>query len=333
MDAVTQYDVVFRVPTQGDYAMATEEHKALLRRFINIWNTGNTAAADEFVRADLIDHSLPPGLPPGLAGFKLLVAGFRGAFPDLHITIDDLIAQNDKAAARVTFHGTQRGEFQGLPASGRSFNMGAIGILRFEAGQVAEHWAVLDLLGLLSQLGAVPTAHALPYSSLWPAQGVNPGSAVSGDPAGSATGAANLALVHRFFDEVCNDRRLRVATELFAGDHRYHDPSIPGVASGPAGIVQLNGPVVPYQSAFSDAHWHVQDMLVDGDTVVTRWVGTGTQDGDLPGIPAHGRQVEVPGIWYQRLGNGKIVESWQVWDTLRMLQQLGALPMPEAASA
>lgn len=311
--------------------MATEEHKALLRRFIDIWNTGNTAAADEFVCADLVDHSLPPGLPPGLEGFKLLVGGFRTAFPDLHIKIDGLMAQGDKAAARVTFRGTQRGEFQGLPASGRPFSMGAIGILRFDAGQVAEHWAVLDLLGLLSQLGAVPAAHALPYSSLWPAQGDDSGSGTSGRQAGEAAGAANLALVHRFFDDVCNGRRLGVATELFAADHRYHDPSIPGVASGPAGIVQLNGPVVPYQSAFSNAHWHVQDMLVEGDIVVTRWVGTGTQDGDLPGIPAHGRQVEVPGIWYQRLGDGKIVESWQVWDTLRMLQQLGVIPVPETA--
>ena len=57
--------------------MATQENKALLRRFIAIWNTGDVATADEFVSADLVDHSLPPGLPAGLAGFKLLVGGFR----------------------------------------------------------------------------------------------------------------------------------------------------------------------------------------------------------------------------------------------------------------
>jgi steroid delta-isomerase-like uncharacterized protein len=309
--------------------MATEEQKATLRRFIDIWNTGDVAAADEFVRIDLIDHSLPPGLPPGREGFKLLVGGFRSAFPDLSITIDDLMAQGDKAAARVTFRGTQRGEFQGIPASGRSFRMAAIGILRFEAGQVVEHWAVLDLLGLLTQLGAAPAQHDLAYETLWPAQGFSAGSK-SAPPAGAAT---NLAVVRRFFAEVCNDRRLAVAGELYAASHQYHDPSIPGVADGPAGITQPDGPVVPYQAAFSDAHWHVQDMLVEGDTVVTRWLGTGTQDGDLPGIPAAGRTVEVPGVWCQRLDNGKIVESWQVWDTLRMLQQLGVIPVPEAVSA
>ena len=306
--------------------MATEENKALLRRFIEIWNTGNLATADEFVSADLIDHSLPPGLPPGLAGFKLLVSGFRAAFPDLRITIDDLMAQGDKAAARVTFRGTQRGEFQGIPATGKSFTMGAIGILRFKAGEVVEHWAVLDLLGLLTQLGVAPAQHNLPYESLWPAR--------PGNPRGQAADVtANLAVVRRFFDETCNSRRLAVADELFAADHSYHDPSIPGVADGPAGIKQSGGPVVPYQSAFSDAHWHVEDMLAEGDTVVTRWFGTGTQDGDLPGIPPAGKQVEVPGIWYQHLANGKIVESWQVWDTLVMLQQLGVIPAPAAASA
>jgi steroid delta-isomerase-like uncharacterized protein len=140
-------------------------------------------------------------------------------------------------------------------------------------------------------------------------------------------------LVRRFFIEVCNGRRLDVADELFAADHLYHDPSIPGVAAGPAGITQQPGPVVPYQKAVSDAHWHIEGLLVEGDTVVTRWVGRGVQDGDLPGIPATKRRVEVPGIWVQRIAGGKIAESWQVWDTLVMLQQLGVIPSPAEISA
>lgn len=307
--------------------MATEENKALLRRFIELWNTGNLAMADEFVNPDLVDHTLLPGLPPGLAGFKLMVSGFRAAFPDLRISIDDLIAQEDKAAARVTFRGTQQGEFQGIPPTGNAFTMAAIGLLRFKKGEVVEHWATLDRLSLLTQLGVAPAQHNLPYESLWPA-------GLSGSHNGQGNHpAANLTLVHRFFDEVCNGRRLAVAKELFAVDHRYHDPSIPGVAAGPAGIRQNPGPVVPYQNAFSDAHWHVEEMLAEGDTVVTRWYGTGMQDGDLPGIPAAGKQVFVPGMWWQRIVTGEIAESWQVWDTLGMLQQLGVIPAPEEVSA
>lgn len=300
--------------------MSTDQHKALLRRFIDLWNTGQIAAADEFVRQDLIDHSLPPGMPPGLAGFKLLVQTFRGAFPDLQITIDELAAAGDRAAARVTFRGTHRGEFQGIAATERGFTMGAIGILRFADAMVVEHWAVLDLLGLLQQLGVAPAMTDTPYEARWPAQGAY--------PTGKEDATANTAIVRRFFDAVCNGRQLSAAQALFAPEHRYYDPSIPGVANGPGGIVQPGGPVLPYQSAFSDAHWHVEDLLADGDLVVTRWYGTGVQDGDLPGIPAAGGRVHVPGMWWQRLAGGQIVESWQVWDTLAMLQQLGAIPAP-----
>lgn len=305
--------------------MSTDQHKALLRRFIDLWNTGQTAAADEFVSPDLVDHSLPPGMPPGREGFTLLVQTFRGAFPDLQITIDEIAAQHDRATARVTFRGTHRGEFQGIAATGKAFTMGAIGVLRFADALVVEHWAVLDLLGLLQQLGVAPAMADAPYEARWPASGAY--------PPGSGDATANVAVVRRFFDEVCNGRQLGSAPALFAPQHRYHDPSIPNVADGPAGIVQLDGPVQPYQSAFSDAHWHVEDMVAEGDLVITRWYGTGVQDGALPGIPAAGGQVHVPGVWWQRLANGQIVESWQVWDTLAMLQQLGAIPAPSAVSS
>lgn len=302
--------------------MSADQHKALLRRFIDLWNTGETNTADEFVSPELVDHSLPAGVPPGREGFKQLVQTFRSAFPDLHITIDEIAAQGERAAARVTFRGTHGGEFQGIPATGKRFMMGAIGILRFERAMVVEHWAVLDLLGLLQQLGVVPAMTALPYESRWPA--------IGGHPLGGEDTTANAATVRRFFDEVCNARQLSVAQTLFASNHHYYDPSIPNVVDGPAGIIQPSGPGLPYQSAFSDAHWHVEDVIAEGDCVVTRWFGTGVQDGDLPGVPAAGGRVHVPGIWWQRLSGGQIFESWQVWDTLQMLQQLGALPAPSA---
>jgi len=310
------------VALEGAKYISTEINKTLLRRFLELWSTGNTAAADEFIRADLIDHTLMSSLPPGLAGFKLQVGGFRTAFPDLHVSVDDLIAQGDGAAARITFRGTHRGEFVGVPATGNSVTMGAIGILRFDGGEVVEHWATLDLLGLMQQIGVAPKQSDVPYASLWPA-------ATNSAKRDAANAEANAQVVRRFFDDVCNARKLNVADELFAAGHRYHDPSIPGVADGPAGIRQSPGPVVPYQTAFSDAHWHVEDVLAEGDTVVTRWVGTGTQDGDLLGIPPAGKSVNVPGIWLQKLAGGKIIESWQVWDTLVMLQQLGVIPAPQ----
>ena len=136
----------------------------------------------------------------------------------------------------------------------------------------------------------------------------------------------NKAIVQRFFDEVCNARKLEVANELFSADHTYSDPSIPGIPPGPEGQKQL---VTTYQTAFPDAHWHVEEMIAEGDKVVTRWTGRGTHKAELQGnppIPPTGKEVAVPGIWIHRIAGGKIVESWNVWDTLGMLQQLGVIP-------
>jgi steroid delta-isomerase-like uncharacterized protein len=84
--------------------------------------------------------------------------------------------------------------------------------------------------------------------------------------------------------------------------------------------------VGPYHRAYPDAHWRIDEMFSAGDRVVTRWTGSGTQRGDLLGLPASGRRVEVPGIWIHRLAGGNIVESWNCWGTLLMLQQLGVMP-------
>jgi len=138
----------------------------------------------------------------------------------------------------------------------------------------------------------------------------------------------SAAVVRRFFDEVCNGRQAAVADEIFAADHRYHDPSSPWVGGGPDGMKQLTA---AYYTAFGDAHWKVNETLVSGDAVVTRWTGTGTQTAELMGIAPTGRRVSVEGIWVHRVRDGRITESWNVWDTLGLLRQLGVVPEMAAA--
>lgn len=136
----------------------------------------------------------------------------------------------------------------------------------------------------------------------------------------------NKAIVQRFFDEVCNARKLDVADELFSADHSYHDPSIPGVPPGPLGMKQT---MAVYQTGFPDVFWRVDEMLVADDKVVTRWTGIGTHTAELPGtppIPPTGKKAAVSGVWIHQVAGGKIVASWNVWDTLGMLQQLGVVP-------
>ncbi len=136
------------------------------------------------------------------------------------------------------------------------------------------------------------------------------------------SGDSAKSLVTRFFDEVCNGRRLAVADDLFTATHAYHDPQSP-TGPGPEGMRQV---IAAYQRGFADARWTIEDMVALGDFVVTRWVGSGTHSGDLLGIAPTGKSVRVAGIWMHRIQDGRIAESWNCWDTLGMLQQLGVIP-------
>src|SRR5689334_17010684 len=117
----------------------------------------------------------------------------------------------------------------------------------------------------------------------------------------------NAALVARFFDEFCNQGNMGVADEIVASGHVYHDPASPWVGPGPEGMKQIIG---TYRGAYPDAHWAVEETMLAGDRVITRWTGTGTNRNELMGIPATGKSVAVSGIWIHRIADGRIVESW-----------------------
>jgi len=134
---------------------------------------------------------------------------------------------------------------------------------------------------------------------------------------------ANKALVRRYFDEVCNGRKLDVADQLFSANHRYHDPASP-TGPGPEGVKQV---VSTYQKAFGDARWTVHEVIAaEGDMVIARWNGSGTHSGELMGIAPTKRKVDLSGLWLFRISDGKIVESWDNRETHGMLQQLGVVP-------
>ncbi len=134
--------------------MTTEANKATARRFADeVLNRGNLALIDELVAPDFVDHSAPPGVPPNRDAAKTFFATLRAAFPDLHVTIDDVIAEGDKVVLRSTAHGTMKGEFAGMPPSGKSATWASVDILRFANGKQVEHWGVQDQLSMLQQLG------------------------------------------------------------------------------------------------------------------------------------------------------------------------------------
>ena len=134
--------------------MTTETNKALVRRFFNeVVNSGRINAMDEIMSSDFVSHeALPPGISSGREGAKQLFSMLRSAFPDLHVVIEDEIAEGDKVVVRVKFLGTHQGDFMGFQPTGRSISYAVIDILRIADGLIVEHWAVSDDLGLMQQL-------------------------------------------------------------------------------------------------------------------------------------------------------------------------------------
>jgi predicted ester cyclase len=135
--------------------MSVEQNKMTAERLPVEISQGKMSVFDEVIDSKAVDHSLPPGLPPTVEGTKQFFAGFRAAFPDLKYKIEDTIAEGDYVVQRVTGTGTMKGAFQGMPPSNKSAKWEEIHIVRFANGKVVEHWANVDQLKMLTDLGFV----------------------------------------------------------------------------------------------------------------------------------------------------------------------------------
>lgn len=140
--------------------MSLDDNKTKARRIYDeVFNRGDLDVVDELVTPDIIDHEEPfPGVTgSGAEGLRQTVAILRTAFPDLTMTVEDMVAEGDKVVTRVTVRGTHQGEFLGMPPSGRQINVAVIDIVRFADGKMIEHWGQTDQMALLQQLGVIPT--------------------------------------------------------------------------------------------------------------------------------------------------------------------------------
>jgi len=139
-----------------------------------------------------------------------------------------------------------------------------------------------------------------------------------------ATG--NKEIVRRALEDSWQDPG--VFDELISSDYVGYDPALPEPIRGPQGA---KNNFKQYSDAFEGAHITVKDQIAEGDAVATRWEGRGRHTGELMGVPPTGKEIVVEGLNLTRLRDGKIVEEWSNWDTLGMLQQIGAIPSATAA--
>ena len=138
--------------------MGIEENKTLAARWTEeIWNQGNMAAVDEICAPNFTFNYAFPGMPPDRESYKKVVMAYRSAFHNMHLTNDIVIAEGDKVAIRWQGKAVHQGEFMGIAPTGKQVTMTGNCIARIEGGKIVEEWTEMDAVGLMQQIGAMPS--------------------------------------------------------------------------------------------------------------------------------------------------------------------------------
>ena len=133
-----------------------EQMKAISRHWREEMDKGNWGITEELVSPNFVMHM--PGSPPmNREGVTQVLKMFYGAFPDLHHIFEDFVAEGDKVALRFTLNGTHKGDFQGIPPTGKTVKISASVVDRIVDGKIVEHWSLLDTMGMMQQLGVIPS--------------------------------------------------------------------------------------------------------------------------------------------------------------------------------
>ncbi len=282
-------------------------NKDIVTRFVKATNDATFAVLDELVVEDYRENEPIPGQGPGRAELKRAYKTFNTPFPDLHFVFADVIAEGDLVVGRGVISGTHRGEFFGVPPTGKVVHWTGTRLFRLRNGRIVEGWVNLDMLGLMQQLGVVPAPPAGPAPA--------PAKHLTGAP---STREANKALMQRFIERVWNQGDLDVADEVFHPEAT--SPTAPGLPPGGAGVKVIAG---MFRKAFPDYHIEITHMVAEDDRVAARFWQSGTHQGDLMGIAPTGKKAAWSEIGILRIADGRVVESWYDVDMLGLMGQLG----------
>lgn len=137
--------------------MSTDSNVTAYRRWFDEGcSQGNLSLIDEMYAPGYVSHALPPDLPTNRDGLRAFIGALREGVPDLQCPVEDVVAQGDRVAGRFRMVGTHTGTLLGIPATGRTIDVGVMVIARFDdAGRWAEDWSAWDQLGMLQQIGAI----------------------------------------------------------------------------------------------------------------------------------------------------------------------------------
>jgi predicted ester cyclase len=282
-------------------------NKEIVTAFVHATNKLELDKLDDMVVEDYVEHQPIPGQPPGREGLKWAYRTFNEPFPDLVFDFADVLAEGDLIVGRGIGEGHNTASFMGIPPTGKAVRWTGTRLFRLKDGKIVEGWINLDMMGLMQQLGVIPTPPAGPEPA--------PAKHLTGAP---STRQANEALMRRFIDEVWNKGNLDVADEIFHPEAT--SPSAPGLPPGGAGVKVIAS---AFRNAFPDYWMEITHLVAEDTRVAARFRQGGTQTGDLMGIPPTGKKVEWTEIGILRIADGKVVESWYDVDMLGLMGQLG----------
>jgi len=286
-----------------------EKNKQIVTDYVEATNTGELDKLDNWVVEGYVEHDPVPGQKPGLEGLKEAYTMFNSPFPDLEFIFEDVIAEDDLVVGRGVISGTHKGEFFGVPATGKKVHWTGTRLFKMKDGKITDGWVNIDMLGLMQQMGVIPAPPAPPPPDTPPPH-------LTGAP---STREANHRLMEEFVEELWNKGNLQWAEENFHPE--ASSPNAPGLPPGAQGtnfIVQM------MRSAFPDFHMELTHVIAEDDRVAARFVETGTHQGEFFGIAPTGRKVRFSEIGILRVADGQIVETWYDVDMLGLMGQLGA---------
>lgn len=301
--------------------------EAMLRDQIErVWGAGETARVDELYAVDVVDRMPVPGQPGGRGGLKQVVHEFRGALPDLSMTLHGTIVAGDIGVDWWTLTGTHRGELYGVAPTGARVSFGGIDMVRVAEGRIAELWHVEEMLQFGAQIGlpALPfgaplDAAAVPPPTLDYEPGAN--AVIPGAAALIEREARNLALGRRHIEEMWARGRVELAHEIYAPEVVDLNPA-PGQRPGIEGLIDVVGWL---REAVPDLRMSIACYVAGGDHVADRWTMRGHHTGaDLLGVPARGRAFQIAGMDIAHFRDDGLIDSvFHVEELAQLRRQIG----------
>jgi steroid delta-isomerase-like uncharacterized protein len=278
---------------------SSEAAKAVVRRNTEeVQGHGSFDVFDKLFADNFVDHTPQPGTTPDKAGVRKLYTYLREAFPDFHAEIHWQLADGERVTTYKTYHGTHEGPLLGIAPTHRTIHFESVDVMRVHDGKITDHWGVGNLLSLIEQIGA------------W-------------SPPGTSDVERMLDEWTTAWSSAENSDPERVVA-LFADGCVFEDVTFGVVARGKG---ELRNFVSGAFAAVPDFTYRVTSRFASRESAAIEWVMSGTQKGDLPGIPATGKRFSsVRGSTILELEAGKIRRQSDYWDAATFMRELGVLP-------